>query len=95
VADERAGGSRRAEALRRRSAAASGADAAARRGALEGLAMALAAHDPERVVERGYAVVDDRAGTIVTSAEAARAAGEVRLFFADAAVDATITEDET
>ena len=58
------------------------------------LALALAAHDPERVVERGYAIVDDRAGNVVTSAEAAREAGAVRLFFADAAVDATITEDE-
>jgi exodeoxyribonuclease VII large subunit len=46
------------------------------------------------VVERGYAVVDDGAGNVVTSAEAARAAGAVRLFFADAAVPATITEDE-
>ncbi len=94
LADERAGGRRRAEALRRRSAAASGPEAAGRRAALDGLALALAAHDPERVVERGYAVVDDRAGTVITSAEAARAAGEVRLLFADAAVDATITEDE-
>ncbi|MEA2230024.1 MAG: Exonuclease large subunit, partial [Solirubrobacteraceae bacterium] len=49
--------------------------------------------DPERVVERGYAVVDDRDGNVITSAAAAREAGEVRLVFADAAVDATITED--
>jgi exodeoxyribonuclease VII large subunit len=94
LGEERAGGRRRAEALRRRSAAASGPDASGRRAALDGLALALAAHDPERVVERGYAVVDDRAGTVITSAEAARAAREVRLLFADAAVDATITEDE-
>jgi exodeoxyribonuclease VII large subunit len=94
LADERAGGRRQAEALRRRSAAAHGPDAAGRRATLDGLALALAAHDPERVVERGYAVVDDRAGTVITSAEAARAAREVRLLFADAAVDATITEDE-
>ncbi len=90
---ERRAGRRRAEALRRRSAAAAGPDAAGRRAALDGLALALAAHDPERVVERGYAVVDDRDGNVVTSAEAARAAGAVRLFFADAAVDATINED--
>jgi hypothetical protein len=31
---------------------------------------------------------------VITSAEAARTAGGVRLFFADAAVEATITEDE-
>jgi exodeoxyribonuclease VII large subunit len=94
VGDERAGTRRRAEALRRRAGAAAGPDAAGRRTAVESLALALAAHDPERVVERGYAVVDDGAGNVVTSAEAARAAGAVRLFFADAAVPATITEDE-
>jgi len=94
VADEGAGTRRRAEALRRRAGAAAGPDAAGRRAALHSLALALAAHDPERVVERGYAVVDDRAGNVVTSAAAARAAGAVRLFFADAPVDATITEDE-
>jgi exodeoxyribonuclease VII large subunit len=93
-ADERAATRRRAEVLDRRAAAAAGPDAAGRRSALDALALALAAHDPERVVERGYAVVDDRAGNVVTSAAAARRAGEVRLFFADAAVEATITEDE-
>jgi exodeoxyribonuclease VII large subunit len=93
-ADERAATRRRAEVLDRRAAAAAGPDAAGRRSALDSLALALAAHDPERVVERGYAVVDDRAGNVVTSADAARRAGEVRLFFADAAVEATITEDE-
>jgi exodeoxyribonuclease VII large subunit len=93
VFDERAGRRRRAEALRRRASAAAGPDAAGRRSALDGLALALAAHDPERIVERGYAMVDDRAGNVVTSAAAARAAGEVRLLFADAAVDATISED--
>jgi exodeoxyribonuclease VII large subunit len=93
LADEHAAGRRRAEALRRRAGAAGGPDAAGRRAALDNLALALAAHDPERVVERGYAVVDDRDGNVITSAAAAREAGEVRLVFADAAVDATITED--
>jgi exodeoxyribonuclease VII large subunit len=93
-AAERTAGVRRAELLQRRAGAAAGPDAAARRSTLHSLALALAAHDPERVVERGYAVVDDRAGNVITSAEAARRAGDVRLFFADAAVDATITEDE-
>jgi exodeoxyribonuclease VII large subunit len=95
VAMEQAESRRRAEALRRRAAAASGAGAAGRRSALDGLALALAAHDPERVVERGYAVVDDRHGNVITSAAAAREAGEIRLLFADAAADATITEDPT
>jgi exodeoxyribonuclease VII large subunit len=93
-ADERAATRRNAEALDRRAAAAAGPDAAGRRSALHSLAIALAAHDPERVVERGYAVVDDRAGNVITSADAARRARGVRLFFSDAAVEATITEDE-
>jgi exodeoxyribonuclease VII large subunit len=94
VAAEEAGTARRAEALRRRAGAAAGPDAAGRRAALDSLALALAAHDPERVVERGYAVVDDRAGNVVTSAADARAAGAVRLFFADAPVDATISSED-
>jgi len=57
-----------------------------------GLAMALAAHDPARTLERGYALVTDVAGEPVTTAAAARAAGDVSLRFGDAAVDATITD---
>jgi exodeoxyribonuclease VII large subunit len=93
-AAERTATRRAAGALQRRAAAASGPDAAGRRAALESLALALAAHDPERLVERGYAVVDDRAGNVITSAKAAHAAGELRLFFADAAVDATVVPEE-
>jgi hypothetical protein len=37
-------------------------------------------------------VVDDGAGNLVTSAAEARAAGQVRLFFADADVRARIEE---
>jgi exodeoxyribonuclease VII large subunit len=91
--DERGATAARATALARRGAAAAGPELAARRTALDGFRLALAAHDPDRVVERGYAVVDDRRGNVVTSAAAARAAGEVRLRFADAAVDATIERD--
>ena len=74
-----------------RKAHAAGADA---RGAtqLSALALALAAHDPARTLERGYALVTDDAGEPVTSAAAARRAGDVRLRFGDAAVDATISE---
>jgi len=57
---------------------------------LQALTMALAAHDPERTVERGYALVTDRGGEVVTSAAAARRACSVSLRFSDAAVDATI-----
>ncbi|HEV2058496.1 MAG TPA: hypothetical protein VGR11_04000, partial [Solirubrobacteraceae bacterium] len=60
---------------------------------LNALALALAAHEPARTLERGYALVTDTGGEIVTSAAAARDAGDVRLRFADAALDATIKGD--
>jgi exodeoxyribonuclease VII large subunit len=94
VRDEGTATATRARALGRRATAAGGPELAARRTALDGFTLALAAHDPERVVERGYAVVDDRKGNVLTTAEAARRAGEVRLFFADAAVDASIEDDD-
>jgi exodeoxyribonuclease VII large subunit len=94
VRGERAATAARALALARRAAAAGGPELAARRTALDGFGLALAAHDPERVVERGYAVVDDRQGNVLTTAEAARRARAVRLFFADAALDATIDADD-
>jgi exodeoxyribonuclease VII large subunit len=92
--DERVATAARAGALARRAAAAGGPELAARRTALDGFTLALAAHDPERVVERGYAVVDDRRGNVLTTAQAAREAGEVRLHFADAALDARIEADD-
>jgi exodeoxyribonuclease VII large subunit len=57
---------------------------------LERLALALAAHDPERTLARGYALVKDRAGEPVTSATAARAAHDIRVRFHDDAVDAEV-----
>jgi exodeoxyribonuclease VII large subunit len=84
---------RRAEALSRRATAAAGPQHASRRRRLDGLAAALAAHDPERTLARGYALVQDAAGQPVTGAAAARAAGAVRIRFADGAVHAT-TRDE-
>jgi exodeoxyribonuclease VII large subunit len=90
---ERSAAAARAVALQRRASATAGPEMAARRAALHGLALALAAHDPDRVLERGYAVVDDREGNVVTSAATARAAREVRLHFADGAVDATVVDD--
>ena len=79
-----------AEALERRASVARGADTTAHRATLDALASALSAHDPEQVVARGYAVVDDGAGGVVTSAAEARAAGAIRLFFADDDVRARI-----
>ncbi|HUR87067.1 MAG TPA: exodeoxyribonuclease VII large subunit [Solirubrobacteraceae bacterium] len=90
--DERTRIARRALVLDRKAAAAAGDARRATR--LNALAMALAAHDPERTLERGYALVTDRAGRLVTGAGAARAAGDVRLRFGDGSVDATIAGDD-
>ena len=78
------------ERARRRAA---GAEMEGRRAALHRAAVALRAHEPERTLERGYALVEDDAGEPVTESAAARAAGHVRLRFADADVGARI-EDE-
>ena len=90
VADERGRLARKALVLDRKGRAA--AIDARRASGLQALAMALDAHDPERTLERGYALVTDGDGVVVTSAAAARAAGDVSLRFGDAAVDATITD---
>jgi exodeoxyribonuclease VII large subunit len=52
--------------------------------------LALAAHDPERTLQRGYALVEDRAGQALGSAAAARAAREVELRFHDGTVPARV-----
>jgi exodeoxyribonuclease VII large subunit len=73
-------------------AAATGLERAAeaaldrRRAALEGIGMALAAHDPQRTLERGYALVEDPAGRPVTSAAAASSLAEMTVRLHDGAV---------
>lgn len=57
---------------------------------LEDLGRLLASVDPDAPLARGYARVTDRSGATLTSAAAARAAGELTLKFADAAVDAKV-----
>jgi exodeoxyribonuclease VII large subunit len=57
---------------------------------LERLALALAAHDPERTLERGYALVQSEQGHPVASAAQARAAEKLRLRFADGTVPARV-----
>src|SRR3954467_5001656 len=64
---------------------------AGRRAKLDALGLALAAHDPERTLARGYALVTDERGELVTTAEAARAEGAVNVRFADDSVKARIT----
>jgi exodeoxyribonuclease VII large subunit len=53
---------------------------------LERLRIALDAHDPQRTLERGFALVEDAAGAAVTSAEAARAEPALTLRLADGTV---------
>jgi len=64
-----------------------------RREALRKAAVALRAHDPERTLERGYALAETEAGEPVTSAAGAVAAAAVRLRFADGRVQARIEGD--
>lgn len=57
---------------------------------LHQLALTLAAHDPQRTLERGYALVESPTGEPLPSARIARETGEVRVRFADATVPAKI-----
>jgi exodeoxyribonuclease VII large subunit len=66
---------------------------ARRREALRRAAVTLRAHDPDRTLERGYALAESAAGEPVTSAAAAAAAGDVRLRFADGRVKAKVEEE--
>jgi exodeoxyribonuclease VII large subunit len=61
---------------------------------LERLAIAISAHDPERTLARGYALVEDPAGEPLTTAAAARSHSEVALRFADGRIAAKIVDDE-
>jgi exodeoxyribonuclease VII large subunit len=61
-----------------------------RRAELERLSLALSAHDPDRTLARGYALVEDRSGEPVSSAPAALTAGEVRVRFRDGVVEAEV-----
>jgi exodeoxyribonuclease VII large subunit len=72
--------------LRRAAARGADADRTQRARELDRLALALAAHDPQRTMARGYAMVQDRAGTPLGSAAAARAARELGLRFHDGEV---------
>jgi exodeoxyribonuclease VII large subunit len=71
-----------------------GADAAARRRELERLGLALAAHDPERTLARGYAIVTDRARRPLGSASDARGAGNLVLRFHDGWLSATVASPD-
>jgi exodeoxyribonuclease VII large subunit len=71
-----------ASALERTSAAA----LERRRRDLDRILGTLAAHDPQRTLERGYALLEDPAGVPVTSAETARASSELTVRLHDGRV---------
>jgi len=73
------------ERARRRAA---GADMEKRREALRRAAIALRAHEPERTLERGYALVEGDGGEPLTSAAEAGAAQRISLRFSDGRVSA-------
>ncbi|MGV1684730.1 exodeoxyribonuclease VII large subunit [Sphingopyxis sp. NJF-3] len=62
------------------------------RARLEGLARLLASLDPRALLSRGYAMVRDGGGAIVTHAATARAAGHLRLQFADGEVPVAVAD---
>ena len=78
--------------LRRAIERAQGADRTRRTRELERLALALAAHDPQRTMARGYALVTDLDGNPLASAAAARDAGRLELGFHDGRVPARVQE---
>jgi exodeoxyribonuclease VII large subunit len=63
-----------------------------RREALRQATVALRAHDPERALERGYALAEGPGGEPLTSAAGAVAAGAVKLRFSDGRVRAKVEE---
>jgi exodeoxyribonuclease VII large subunit len=80
--------------LNRTAARSRTAEHSKRRVELERLALALAAHDPQRTLARGYALVEDRAGEPLSSARAACEARDLRLRFNDGVVPARVGEEQ-
>jgi exodeoxyribonuclease VII large subunit len=79
-------GSRRVEADAAALSARAAGASRRRSEALERLALALAAHDPQRTLERGYALVEGPDGEPVTSAAAARSLARMTVRLHDGAV---------
>jgi exodeoxyribonuclease VII large subunit len=78
--------------LQRSAVRARTSDLTRRRAELSRLALALAAHDPERTLARGYALVTDGDGQPLGSAGAARAAEDLELRFHDGVVPARVKQ---
>ena len=90
VSDGRARAARHLLVLGRSVERARTSERSGRERELQRLSLALAAHDPERTLARGYALVEDRAGDPLTSSDAARAARDIRVRFRDGAVEAEV-----
>jgi len=93
LALERVSTQRRGVVLERKARAAIGDCRRRHPRELERLALALAAHDPQRTLERGYALVQDNDGKPLTSAARARERERLRLRFADGSVGARVEEE--
>ena len=65
------------------------------RATLDGLGRLLDSLDPRALLSRGYAMVRDEAGSIVTGAARAQAAGHLRLQFADGEVPVAVVDGNT
>ena len=65
------------------------------RARLEGLGRLLDGLDPRALLSRGYAMVRDAGGAIIPSAGKARAAGHLRLQFADGEVAVAVADGDT
>jgi exodeoxyribonuclease VII large subunit len=93
IASERATTARRALVLERK-VSSSILDCRERRTReLERLALALAGHEPQRTLERGYVLVQSPDGQPLTSATEAREREELRLRFADESLRAKVIEE--
>ncbi|HWX74702.1 MAG TPA: exodeoxyribonuclease VII large subunit [Solirubrobacteraceae bacterium] len=85
-------GVRRAIVLRRKGESELRACRERRARGLEQLALALSAHDPQRTLERGYALVQSERGEPLASAARARAARRLQVRFADDTLAAEVNE---
>jgi exodeoxyribonuclease VII large subunit len=83
-----------AEVLRRKREAACHDASGPEQRRLASLAATLAAHDPDRVLERGYALATGPDGELIGRASQAREAGRFAVRFADDDVGVEVSEDE-
>jgi exodeoxyribonuclease VII large subunit len=81
--------------LQRAARRAAGPDAQRQHEALRRAVVALRAHDPERTLERGYALAEGTDGEPVLSAAEARAADAINLRFSDGRVRVRPERDDT